>query len=88
MRLAVDDDAVGQLARAVAIALGEGEAVVEPEQIEAAVLRAVLDDEDDVVESVDHVVGEQIELVDHESLESRGIHVDHQAYSTSLIWGE
>ena len=77
MRLAVHDDAVGKLADAVAVALGQRPAVVQPEQVEAAVLGAVLDDEDDVVEPVDHVVGKLIELVDHELLEGRGIHLHH-----------
>ena len=73
---------------AVAVAFGQRPAVVEAEQIEAAVFRAVLDDEDHVVEPLDHVVGKLIELVDHESLESRGIHVDHRTTATSLTWGE
>ena len=71
VRLAVHDDAIGQLALAVAVALGQREAVVQPEQVETAVLRAVLHDEDDVVEAVDHVVGQQIQLVDHQGLERR-----------------
>ena len=59
-------------------------AVVEPEQVEAAVLGPILDDEHDIVESVDHVVGKLIELVDDELLEGRGIHVNH-AQPCSLI---
>src|SRR5690606_16751170 len=52
-RLAEQHDAVGQLAEAVAVALGEGDPLVEPEQL-AAVLGAVLDDEDEILQSVDH----------------------------------
>src|SRR5690606_26851865 len=81
MRLAVHDDAVGQLAHAVAVTLGQREAVVQAEQIEAAVLWAVFDDEDHVLEPVDPVVGQEVELLDHERLEGGGIHVNH-------AWGE
>ena len=66
VRLAVHDDPVGQLPAAVAPALREGPAVVEAEQVEAAVFGAVLDDEDDVVETLDHVVGQLIQLLDDE----------------------
>src|SRR5690606_27537163 len=41
-RLAVEHDAIGQLAEAVAVALGEGRALVEPEQVERAVGGPVL----------------------------------------------
>ena len=63
---------------AVSIAFGQRPAVIEAEQIQAAVLRAILDDEHHVVETVDHVVGETVEFIDDECLESRGVHVHHR----------
>ena len=72
-RLAVEDDAIGHLAEPVAVALGEGPAVVEPEEIERPVFGAVFDDEHDVVETVDHVIGQLVELVDDDRLERFGI---------------
>jgi len=69
MRLAVDDDAIRQLAGPVLGSFCEGEAVVQTQKIETAVLGAILDDEDHVVEPVDHLVGQPVELVDHELLE-------------------
>ena len=87
-RLPEQDDAVGQLAEAVVAALGEGDAVVQPEQVERAVLRPVFRDEHDVVEPVEHLVGQQVELVDHEPLEGFRIHLirPHSMHSTSVPW--
>ena len=52
------------------------EPVVQAEEVECAVLRAILDDEHHVVETVDHLVGKLVELVDHEGFECGRIHVD------------
>ncbi|MBG9885317.1 hypothetical protein ABE10_01685, partial [Bacillus toyonensis] len=75
MGLAVEDDAIRKLAHAVVPSFRDRETVVEAQEIEAAVFRAVLDDEDDVVEPVDHVVGKTVELVDDELLEVLGRHL-------------
>ena len=65
--------------------IGDSIAPAETEEVEAAVLGPVLHDEDDVVETVDHVVGQPVQLVGHESLERLGIHVhgdrDHRRFS-------
>jgi hypothetical protein len=83
VRLAVDDDAVWQLADAVPVALGESDSVVQTEQIEAAVVGAVFDHEYDVVEAVDHVVGEPVELVGDEFFKGRSIPIVH-GHQTSV----
>ena len=64
---------------------GECEALVDAEQV-AAVLRFVLDDEDDVVEPLDHLVGQSVELLDDERLEGFGGHV-HAAVGRGLRVG-
>ena len=49
--------------------------------------RAVLGDEHDVLEPLNHVVRQQIEFVDHELLELLGAHVLHHdslAYASAL----
>lgn len=69
MGLAVDDDPIRKLARSVLSALSERQPVVEAEEVEASVLGSVLDDEDDVLEAVDHLIGQTIELVDDEFFE-------------------
>lgn len=74
VRIPVHDDAVGELAHAVAVAFCERQAVVQPEQVERAVFRAVLDHEDDVVESLDHVVRQLVEFLDYERLELVRVH--------------
>ncbi|CAI7661099.1 unnamed protein product [Penicillium discolor] len=75
VRFPVDDDAIGQLTHPVLRALRQREAVVQAEQIEAAVLGTILHDEDDVLELLDHLVWQLVEFVDHEGLEGRGVHV-------------
>src|SRR5690606_10958380 len=62
-----------QLAETVLVAFGERDALVQAEEVEGAVLGAVLDDEDDVIEAVDHVVGQPVELLDDERLERVGV---------------
>ena len=74
VRFPVDDDAVRELAHAVAVAFGERQAVVQSEQVERAVFRAVLDHEDDVVEPLDHVVRQLVEFLDYERLELVRVH--------------
>lgn len=78
-----DDDPVGQLTEPVLAALGRGDAVVHAEQVRA-VLGFVLDDEDDVVEPVDHLVRQQVEFVGHQLLEVLGRHLHHEVIVTQL----
>src|SRR5690606_28361059 len=78
MRLAKYDDSVWQLAHAVSTAFGQSKSVVQTEQIQTAVLGAILDDEHDVVETVHHVIGQSIEFVDDELFEGRSIHFHHR----------
>lgn len=75
--LAVEDNAVGHLAEAVLVPFGEGDAVVESERVECAVFGAILNNKNDVVEPVDHVVGQAIEFIDDETLEFGVIKLQH-----------
>src|SRR5690606_4684675 len=74
VRLSIDHDAVGELTHAVLRALSQRETVIQAQEVETAVFGAVLDHEHDVVESVDHVIGQTIELVDHQRFEVSSIH--------------
>jgi hypothetical protein len=76
--LAVENDTVGHLAEPVLASLRERHPVIQTEQIERTVFWPVFDDEDDVVEAVDHVVGQQIELRHDESLEFFGVDLVHR----------
>jgi len=71
-RLAVEDDPVRQLAESVLTALSNRDAVVEAKHIERAILRAVLGYKDEVLEALDHLVREEVEFIDDESLEVLG----------------
>src|SRR5690606_24206137 len=84
-RLPKQDNAVGQLPEAVVAALGERDPLIDPEQVERAVVGTVLDDEDQVLETVDHLVREQVELLDDERLEGVRVEVDpgHRADSST-----
>ena len=75
--LTVKHDPIGEFAVTVLSAFGESDAVVQAEKGEAAVLWTCFSDKYDVVEPIDHLVGEQVELFDNQHLEfffSEGVH--------------
>ena len=74
-RLAIYDDAIGKFPVAVGSTLRQGYPVVEPEYV--VTLGVVFDNEYDVVEVANHLVGEGVQSGDDETLELFPAHLDH-----------
>ena len=75
-RVAEDEDPVGQGAAPHVAALGQGDAVVEPEEVVGLVLgRLVLDEHHDVADVGGDLVGDRVEGAVDQGLERLAIHL-------------
>ena len=76
-RFAVYDDSVWHLAETVLPSFGQRHSVVESKRVQCSVFGPVFDNKDYIVESVDHFVGQKIELFNDETLEFIMVKLKH-----------